>query len=466
MIKINLLYSRKAYISYPPKTLVIKSFYLNFFFVFFTFVFYAQNSKPNFDIIGDQDRVVVKFKLINNLVILPLKVNGDELNFILDSGVNSNIIFNLSSNDTLSLFNLRKITLRGLGNDGPVEAYYSTNNNYTLRALIGTDQNMFIINGRQYDLSTKLGINVHGVIGYEIFKNFLVKINYDSQQIEFYKKGTFSKRKLKSYSSFDLNFRDKKPYLNVNVKIGPEDSDIPVNLLIDSGGGDALWLFENGKKNIYIPTLNTDQYLGQGLSGNIYGKRSRLNRLDIGKFKLKLPNVAYPDDLSIANAKKDTIRNGSLGGEVLKRFHVIMDYSSSKIYLKPNRQFKKKFNNNLSGMEVVYDGKEIVENWEVSYDTQGDFSSSQQIISIDQLLNYAFKPNYKVYSISKGSVADLAGLKVGDKILKINNKVCSDLNLEEVNNYFFKPRKKLRITYLRNFEEFETTLKLVDIYPN
>jgi C-terminal processing protease CtpA/Prc len=68
--------------------------------------------------------------------------------------------------------------------------------------------------------------------------------------------------------------------------------------------------------------------------------------------------------------------------------------------------------------------------------------------------------------VSKGSVADLAGLKVGDKILKINSKDCGDLKLEEVNNYFFKPRNKLKITYLRNFEEFVTTLKLVDIYPN
>ena len=455
----------KLYLRRPPKSHIIKTFQLTLIFSFFSLVFYAQNAVPTFDILGGKDRVTVKFKLINNLVILPLKVNGDELNFILDSGVNSNIIFNLSSNDTLSLFNLRKITLRGLGNDGPVEAYYSTNNNYTLRALNGTNQNMFIINGRQYDLSTKLGINVHGVIGYELFKNFLVKINYDSQQIDFYKKGTFSKRKLRSYSAFDLDFRNKKPYLDVNVKIGPNDIKIPVNLLIDSGGGDALWLFENPEKKIYIPELNTDQYLGQGLSGNIFGKRSRLNLLDIGKHQIKLPNVAFPDDLSVANAKKDTVRNGSLGGEVLKRFHVIMDYSSSQIYLKPNRQFKKKFNNNLSGMEVVYDGQEIIENWEVSYDTDDGLSSSQ-VISIDKLLNYSFKPNYKVFSVTKGSVADLAGLKVGDKILKINSKDCGDLKLEEVNNYFFKPRNKLKITYLRNFEEFVTTLKLVDIYPN
>lgn len=457
----------KLYLRQPPKPYVIKTFQLTLIFSFFSLFFYAQNAVPTFDILGGKDRVTVKFKLINNLVILPLKVNGDELNFILDSGVNSNIIFNLSSNDTLALYNLRKINLQGLGNDGPVEAYYSTKNTFSVRTLNGSNQNMFIINGRLYDLSTKLGINVHGVIGYEIFKNFVVKINYDYQELEFFKKGALSKRKLRSYYPMDVSFRNNKPYVDMNIIIGPDDLSIPVNLLVDSGGGDALWLFENDKKNIYVPDLNSEQYLGQGLNGNIYGKRSRVNRAVIGKYTLKLTNVAYPDDLSIANAKKDTLRNGSIGGDFLRRFHVIFDYSSSKIYFKPNRQFKKKFNNNLSGMEVVYDGKELVEKWELDYGYDSSFSSGNaELLQIEKLLNYSFKPNYKVHTISKGSPAYLAGLRVGDQLLKIGNKSCFDLKLEDINGYFLKPRNKLKITYLRNYEEFVTTLKLVDIYPN
>jgi membrane-associated protease RseP (regulator of RpoE activity) len=187
----------------------------------------------------------------------------------------------------------------------------------------------------------------------------------------------------------------------------------------------------------------------------------------IGKYKLNLTNVAYPDDLSIANAKKDTLRNGSIGGDFLRRFHVIFDYSSSKIYFKRNRQYKKKFNNNLSGMEVVYDGKELVENWELDYGYDSSLSSGNtELLQIEKLLNYSFKPNYKVHAILKGSPAYIAGLRVGDQLLKIGNKSCFDLKLEDINGYFLKPKKKLKITYLRNFEEFQTTLKLVDIYPN
>ena len=36
----------------------------------------------------------VNFKLINNLIIIPIEVNGAELSFILDSGVSKPILFN------------------------------------------------------------------------------------------------------------------------------------------------------------------------------------------------------------------------------------------------------------------------------------------------------------------------------------------------------------------------------------
>ena len=46
----------------------------------------------------------VKFKLVNNLIIVPLEINGKELSFILDTGVNKTIIFNLSENDSIGFY--------------------------------------------------------------------------------------------------------------------------------------------------------------------------------------------------------------------------------------------------------------------------------------------------------------------------------------------------------------------------
>ena len=55
-------------------------------------------------------------------------------------------------------------------------------------------------------------------------------------------------------------------------------------MLLDSGGSDALWLFENSKKEIKTPKKFFNDILGEGLSGIIYGNRSRIPRLKIGGF--------------------------------------------------------------------------------------------------------------------------------------------------------------------------------------
>ncbi len=59
------------------------------------------------------DKVVIPFKFINNLIFIPIKVNGVELNFLMDSGVEETILFSMEDKKEVSFFNVEKITLRG-----------------------------------------------------------------------------------------------------------------------------------------------------------------------------------------------------------------------------------------------------------------------------------------------------------------------------------------------------------------
>ena len=45
-------------------------------------------------------------------------------------------------------------------------------------------------------------------------------------------------------------------------------------------------------------------------------------------------------------------RNGSVGGEVLKRFNMVFDYPNNKLHLK-NANFKNPFQYNLAGIELA-----------------------------------------------------------------------------------------------------------------
>jgi len=268
--------------------------------LFYSKVSIAQN---NFKFIGNAKKQSVSFKLINNLVVFPIEVNGKELNFILDSGVGTTILFNINNKDSLQLNNVKKVKLKGLGSEDPIDAILSKGNIFTINNITSTNQNLYVVFDDSFDLSSKLGITIHGIIGSKILKDFVVKINYGVKKITFYNSDTYEYKKCKKCETFNLEFYKLKPYINVGVKLDSISNKItPVKLLIDSGGSDAMWLFENSSPNILAPKKFFVDFLGEGLSGAIYGKRSFIKGLVLGKFELKRPTVSFPDSLSIAHA--------------------------------------------------------------------------------------------------------------------------------------------------------------------
>ena len=85
-------------------------------FIFFLILPLNSKTQEGFRFLNKtKNKVRVDFKLINNLMVIPLKINNKELAFILDTGSNKTILFNISDNDTIGLKNIEKVTLQGLG---------------------------------------------------------------------------------------------------------------------------------------------------------------------------------------------------------------------------------------------------------------------------------------------------------------------------------------------------------------
>ena len=424
-------------------------------------------SQGSFIIENALKRQSVSFKLSNNLIIFPIEVNGRPLNFILDSGVGATLLFNLYAKDSVMLHNKEKVRLQGLGSEESVEAVLSKGNIFSFGNIKGFNQSLYLILDDSFDLSSKLGITVHGIIGYEIFKDFVVEINYGTKRINFYNPDTYKHQICKKCETFELDFFKLKPYINVGVKLDSVSAKIiPVKLLIDSGGSDAIWLFENSHPDILSPKKFFNDFLGEGLSGAVYGKRSKIEALVIGKFELKNPTVSFPDSASISYALQFEERNGSLGASVLKRFNVTFDYKNKKISLKAGSYFKESFRYNMSGIELVYNGKQLVK--EQNYTSIGladsDKANKQNTVILDYNYKYTFKPSYKIHSIREGSPAFNAGLLAGDIVIKINGKFTYELPLDEIIGKFFqKENTKISLVVERNGKDYEYHFYLKDM---
>ena len=97
-------------------------------------------SQSNFRLENTAERQSISFKLLNNLIVFPIEVNGSPLNFILDSGVGATLLFNLNSKDSVMLRNMEKVKLQGLGSEESVEAIFSKGNEFTLGNIRGNNQ--------------------------------------------------------------------------------------------------------------------------------------------------------------------------------------------------------------------------------------------------------------------------------------------------------------------------------------
>ena len=398
--------------------------------------FFVQNKKKS-------DKI--SFNLINNLIVIPVEINGVELSFLLDTGVSRPIIFNfLNISDSLRVNEAETIFLKGLGEGEPVKALKSRNNIFKVGDAIKLNQDLFAILDIGLNFTPRLGTSVHGILGYDLFKDLIVEINYSKKYIKLTDPSVFSYNKCKTCERLNLEFYNNKPYIKANITV--DSGDIPVKLLIDSGSSDALWLFENDTLGINTNGKYFEDFLGHGLSGSIYGKRSVIKTFNLKKINLNAVNVAFPDSSSLVFAKRIKGRNGSLGGCILKRYNTIIDYQNALITLKKNRYFKEKFNYNRAGIALAHDGVRLVKennfNAYDSYRLSSESKNDKGKIVFKSTYKQLLAPVYSIVELRKDSAADKVGLQVGDVILSINGKPAQGYTLQQLTLMFYKEEGK------------------------
>ncbi|HZW63956.1 MAG TPA: aspartyl protease family protein [Flavobacteriaceae bacterium] len=411
------------------------------FVCFFLVLSSVAKSQDAFSILKGDKSKKIRFKLVNNLIFIPVDVNGTELTFLLDTGVSKPIIFSFPFiEEVLKIEDTEKIYIRGLGGGEPVEAIKSKNNRILAGNVINTNQELYIVFDASLNFAPRLGMPVHGILGSDFFENFVVEINYSSKYIRMYNPETYSYKNCRKCTLIDIEMHNDKPYLQGEIEI--KSKKIPVKLLIDSGGSDSLWLFENDSINLQDKKFFED-FLGHGLSGSVYGKRSKLKSFTLADFKFLNPNVAFPDTLSFHPSARIKDRNGSISGNILKRFNLIVDYKNKKIQLKKNRYFKEKFSYNKSGMELEHSGIRLLQEEVHDFQNNNPFSPTAENAGTVNLLlerryRLSVKPAYAIVELRKNSPAEKAGLQLGDVIIRINGKETHRMELQQVMAMFYE----------------------------
>jgi predicted aspartyl protease len=283
-----------------------------------------------------------------------------------------------------------------------------------------------------FQISHILGIPVHGLIGFNLFKDYIVEIDYINEKITLNKPEYYKYRDRKKDIIMPLNFDGNKPFVNTEI-ITDDSIKVPVKLLVDTGASDAIWLSEKSDERIQFPKKHIETFIGRGLSGDLFGIKGRIEGIWVGPLILPQPIVAFPNSEIIDQLMTSNDRNGTIGAEILRRFYVTIDYRNSRLTLRPNHKFNDEFNYNMSGMEIINPMPGL--------------------------------PVFTVTNIRENSPAFYAGLQEDDQILSLNNNSNNTLELNDINLLLqSKENKKIKVKYLRNGVVHETSFELKKLF--
>ncbi|HMM12303.1 MAG TPA: aspartyl protease family protein [Bacteroidales bacterium] len=341
------------------------------------------------------------FDYINNLIIIPVVMNDSiKLNFILDTGVRTTLITN-NEPGNLELRFTRQVQVAGLGIAHDIKAFVVPDVKLQLPGITGHGQTLIVLGEDYLKLQNHLGKEVHGILGYDFFNHFVVRINYASKRITVFAPDQF--KPSRRYSPVDLVIKGGRPYAHARI-VQTNGTVAEGMFLIDTGASHSLLLETDRKTDVYLPIPHIPAIIGYGLGGEVSGNLARIERLDWGGFAIKRVIASYGSGLYVSSADSAIGRIGSIGGEIISRFTAIFDYKNQKLYLRPNNVFRKPFDYNMSSMDIVAGGK--------------DFKT------------------FTVVNVNRNSAAWNAGVRPGDIVLSINELGAGELNLEQINAIF------------------------------
>jgi hypothetical protein len=386
----------------------------------------AQVRQFSYEFDHNFDRVEIPFTNHNNLIVIPLTLNDKiTLQFIVDTGVQTTILTEKTYADYLGLDYDRRIELSGPGSIESISALVASNVSVSIPSLGSKNQTILVLEEDYLNLSSNLGFEVHGIIGYEIFSRFVVDINYDEKMLILHEPEKFKPRR--SHTPINIQILNSKPYLKAQI-LQQNGSILDAMLMVDTGASHPLLLQLLEGSAVVLPAKTIPAFLGKGLGGEIPGHLGRVTTMKLGPYTFDNVIASYPDEDAYSRVEVNG-RIGTLGGEILTRFNPIFDYFNNTLYLRKSRKYGKPFQHDMSGMEFIAFGK-----------------------SLDKIV---------VTNVTVGSPAYEAGLQIGDQILYLNGFRMAAGNFRFVNKLLrTKPGRKINMEVARLDERIKIKFRL------
>ncbi|OAV45269.1 retropepsin-like aspartic protease [Lewinella sp. 4G2] len=183
-------------------------------------------------------------------------------------------------------------------------------------------------------LGDVLDHRIDGIIGYDLFKDFIAKIDFDEETFTLLNR---LPEDFETYSRVQYKIAYRKPMVTVEAEIAA-DRVITANVLFDMGSADALALTHRKAKQEQLFSVVSDDdcssSTSEGIGGSSSGCSLSISSLRIDKtLKVDSINVWLGKDQKGALGLHD-MYDGVLGLETIRLFDLLFDPGQRSIYFR------------------------------------------------------------------------------------------------------------------------------------
>jgi hypothetical protein len=330
--------------------------------------------------------------------------------------------------DLLQVDYHKRFTLQGADMRTDLYAYLARGITMNIGNTRHINRSILVLEEDYFRFEEFSGIQVHGILGADLFKRFVVRINYKRRIITLIDPDAFRPSRTGSTFEYPLEMQRNKPYISVPIRLAG-DTIIRTKLLLDTGASMSLLLYTNTHPGLHLPEKTIPSNIGMGLGGFLQGYLGRIPRLeiqDIAFHEVVTNFQELPPGVDTASMVR---RNGILGNPLLSRFILTLDYPRERLYLSPVPGYRSKFEYDRSGLVIIASGPNLTK--------------------------------FTVFDVIPNSPAARAGLRRGDELRRINGFPAVLMSLAEVNARFRrKPGTKIRLQVERNSVRMEKRFQL------
>ena len=354
------------------------------------------------------------------------------MKFLLDTGAQHTLITDKRIAFLLGLEYMREFRIVGADMKRELIARLTNGVNLEVGDLLVENLPVLVLDEDYYLFDEMTGEEIYGIIGGNFLRRFVLEINYLKKKLIFHHP-TYFKKDSSKFDIYPISIESHKPYIASDLLLSNADSSINAKLLMDSGAGVGLLLDVESNNEIKIPEIAIPGNIGGGLGGDLIGYLGTTDKLKFGSFDLRNVPTSFQVIENDTIEVNDNNRDGLIGNQILDRFNLIIDYQRDKLYLQPNKNFKKGFRVNRSGLSIIASGENL--------------------------------NKYIVQDVLKKSPASKAGILAGDKILRINRIPSFFLSMKRINRILSrKEGRKLNIRVKRKNKKLNFNFRLENLF--